>query len=250
VSHSRPHVILLSVGPFQKHLYPNRQTSAGRHAIYARRSEVVHNRRSASTQGHRSNESAGFNKAVGQKALEDRPKPDNLPTHRCHRAHIRKTICRHRSATINAKVNVPDLRARPDPGVMRGSAIIDKVRASPSPPSRQEIHVLISCVKRLAGQMRLLPASRCIRTASTAAGFWANHDRRPPQGPNSRGARPLPDMGSIFNRHPQGADEEALVMLSDILRPGFRMRGSLMVRLAPRQHRGRSSGRAIGWRRF
>ena len=163
----------------------------------------------------------------GKKALEDRPKPElTAPTDAIVKI-TKTTICGTDLHIL--KGDVADLPARPHP---RPRGRRHRRRGRRRRHGLQAGRPRADLLHQRLRQVRVLPQAACTRTARPAAGSSATRStaRRP-----STCAFRMPTPASI--RFPTGADEEALVMLSDILPTGFEC-GVLNGKVAAGQHRG------------
>ena len=160
-------------------------------------------------------------KAVGKKTLEDRPKPEIIdPTDAIVRM-TKTTICGTDLHII--KGDVPTCKAGRILG-HEGVGIIDKVGPAVTDYKAGD-HVLVSCVSACGKCVycRKQMYSHCVHggwiLGNTIDGTQAEFVRTP-----------FADM-SLYHI-PKGSDEEALVMLSDILPTGFEC-GVLNGEVAP-----------------
>ncbi len=157
----------------------------------------------------------------GKKALEDRPKPEiTAPTDAIVRI-VKTTICGTDLHILKASV---PLRRRTRLWAAKGSAWSTR-SGPPSAPLRPSDHVIVSStsvVRRSAG---------CCRRS--ACSF---HQRRLDLGNKIDSIKAeyvrIPFADTSLYHIPAGADEEALVMLSDILPTGFEC-GVLNGKVAP-----------------
>jgi len=146
---------------------------------------------------------------ASKKVLEDRAKPDiTAPTDAIVKI-TKTTICGTDLHIL--KGDVPDLQAGRILG-HEGVGIVESV--GPAVTHQAGDHVLISCVSA-CGKCEYLPEARCSPL----------HDRRLDPRNTIDGTQAefvrIPYADTSLYPIPAGADEEALVMLSDILPTGF-----------------------------
>jgi len=145
--------------------------------------------------------------APGKMALEDRPTPGiTSPTDAVVKI-LRTTIC-----GTDLHILKGDVPTCPPGRILghEGVGVVETVGAAVT-AFRSGDHVIVSCISS-CGKCDYCRKG-CTRTASTAVGFWATPST------HTGGIRADALRRHQPLSHPGGADEEALVMLSDICPP-------------------------------